>query len=161
MNRVGEEVYFYDMHDGKMLYILTQHSLYSRKHYPYLLCRCKRGAAVSDPDHVCKFLTQEEYVCSYFRSKRRWTTKKATLPTDKTYDLDDHKAWVDETNDGVSHFGIHPDHLRIDNIRFDVFHLRSAITKRLMSCLREFILKQSCDMMDRFYKEALAKFWGE
>ena len=31
MKRVGEETYFYDMHDGKMLYILTQHSLYSRK----------------------------------------------------------------------------------------------------------------------------------
>ena len=161
MNGVGEEVNFYDMHDGKMLYILTQHSLYSRKHYPYLLCRCKRGAAVSDPDHVCKFLTQEEYVCAYLRSGRRWKTKKDKLETDERYDLVDHKAWVDEDNEGVSHFGIHPDHLRIDNIRFDVFHLRGAITKRLMSCLREFILKQSCDLMDRFYKEVLAKFWGD
>ena len=54
VNRVGEEVYLYDMHDGKMLYILTQNSLYIRKHHPYLLCRCKRSAAVSDPYHVNK-----------------------------------------------------------------------------------------------------------
>ena len=34
-------VSFYDMHDGKMLYLLTQHSLYSRKFHPFLLCDCK------------------------------------------------------------------------------------------------------------------------
>ena len=31
----------------------------------------------------------------------------------------------------------------------------------LLSYLREFILKQSCDFMDRFYKEVLKEFWGE
>ena len=56
---------------------------------------------------------------------------------------------------------MNPNHLRIDHICFDVFHLRSAITKRLMSCLREFILKQSCDLMDRFYNEVLNKFWED
>ena len=35
-------VTLYDLHDAKMLYILTQHSLYNRKHHPYILCKCKK-----------------------------------------------------------------------------------------------------------------------
>ena len=34
---------FYELHDGKMLYLLTQHSLYNRKYHPFLLCTCGRG----------------------------------------------------------------------------------------------------------------------
>ena len=86
MKRVGEETYFYDTHDGKMIYILTQHSLYIRKHYPELLCKCKRGTAVKDPDHVCKFITHEEYICADARSLRRWTKIMDSLRTDKIYD---------------------------------------------------------------------------
>ena len=39
----GINIECYYIHDGKMLYMLTQHSLYSRKHQPYILCTCKRG----------------------------------------------------------------------------------------------------------------------
>ena len=28
---------YYDLHDGKMLYLLTRHSLYNRNHHPFLL----------------------------------------------------------------------------------------------------------------------------
>jgi hypothetical protein len=52
----------YDVHDGKMLYLLTYHSLYNRCHYPFLLCKCKRGAGVVDEKHKCEMLTQEEQV---------------------------------------------------------------------------------------------------
>jgi len=38
----------YEMHDGKMIYQLTQYSLYSQKHHPILLCKCKRGEGVQD-----------------------------------------------------------------------------------------------------------------
>lgn len=31
-----------DMLDGKMLYLLSQQSLYNRKYSPYLLCQCQR-----------------------------------------------------------------------------------------------------------------------
>ena len=34
---------YYDMHDGKMLYLLTQHSQWNRTFHPFLLCSCKRG----------------------------------------------------------------------------------------------------------------------
>ena len=65
MKSAFDDIYFYDMHDRKMLYILTQHSLYSRCHHPYILCKCKRGKAVRDPDHVCTLITHEEYVLAY------------------------------------------------------------------------------------------------
>ena len=35
---------FYQLHDGKMLYLLTQHSLFNRKNYPFLSYACQRGA---------------------------------------------------------------------------------------------------------------------
>ena len=57
---------------------------------------------------------------------------------------------------GIFHFGINPYHLRRDNIRIDFFHLRSENTKCLMSCLINFILKQSCNMMDRFNNKILS-----
>ena len=37
------KIYCYEIHDGKMLYLLTQHSLYSRLYSPYVLCSCTRG----------------------------------------------------------------------------------------------------------------------
>ena len=47
--------------------------------------------------------------------------KKDSVKTDKRYDLYDHRAWVDEKNEVVSHFGIDPNHLKIDRLRFDDF----------------------------------------
>ena len=78
----GTRVY-YDMHDGKMLYILTQHSLYNRKHYPYILCTCMRGEAVRDPNHVCKLISHDEHLRLWDRSKRRWTEKRNNLKGEK------------------------------------------------------------------------------
>ena len=34
-------VCMYDMHNGKMMYILTGHGLWNRTHKPFLLCKCK------------------------------------------------------------------------------------------------------------------------
>eukprot|EP00978_Attheya_sp_CCMP212_P033372 scaffold134379_cov33-Attheya_sp.AAC.1 len=50
----------------------------------------------------------------------------------KEYTVTAHMKWVDQDNLGVSHFGIHPENLRQENICFDIFHLRSSITRRLM-----------------------------
>ena len=151
---------YYDMHDGKMLYILTQHSLYNRKHHPFILCTCKRGDAVRDLNYVCKLIPHEQHVKLWDRSKRRWQYKRTNLNANEKYDAKDHNDWIDEKNSGISHFGIHPDYLRNDHIRFDVFHMTCAITKRLMCCLREFILKQSCDIMDMFNSNIIGSFWG-
>ena len=58
--------------------------------------------------------------------------------------------WIDENNFGISHFGTHPDKLRRDRIRLDLFHLSCAITRRLMEYLRKFIIKQSQEMKENF-----------
>jgi len=37
---------FYKCDDAKFLYVLTQHSQWTRIHYPFLHCSCKRGIGV-------------------------------------------------------------------------------------------------------------------
>eukprot|EP00978_Attheya_sp_CCMP212_P033865 scaffold138900_cov52-Attheya_sp.AAC.5 len=55
----------YEMHDGKMLYLLTQHALFKcTQHHPFLLCKC-RSDGVTNLDHVCELLTHEEQHVSY------------------------------------------------------------------------------------------------
>ena len=51
---------FYDMHDGKRLYLMTQNSLWSRKNYPFLLCKCNRGNGVVDENHVCQIIDHDD-----------------------------------------------------------------------------------------------------
>ena len=63
-------------------------------------------------------------------------------------------------NPEISDFGNNPLHLGNDNIRFDVFYLTSAITRRLASSLWVFILKQSFEIIDKFNCEVLEKMLG-
>ena len=111
---------FFEMHDAKMLYILTQHSLYNRKYHPFLLCKCHRGDGVKDRQHVCEKLTNEEQMHHYDRSKRRWDRKLGGIVSGN-YAIKDHKDWCDKENVGVTHFGVDPKQLPNDHIRFDVF----------------------------------------
>ena len=64
---LGRDVHLYDLHDGNMLYLLTQHSLFTRKYNPFLLCTCGHGEGVVDPDHECVILDHEEQVHYYER----------------------------------------------------------------------------------------------
>ena len=41
------------------------------------------------------------------------------------------------------HYGLDPNKLNQDNVRFDIFHLGCAITQKLMAYRRKFILEQS------------------
>ena len=41
--KYGCNLQCYDIHDGKMLYLLTQHSAWNRRHHPFILCKCKKG----------------------------------------------------------------------------------------------------------------------
>ena len=51
---------FLELHDAKFIYALTQHSLYSRKYYPFLLCRCGRGDTYSNKQ--CNFISNKYYM---------------------------------------------------------------------------------------------------
>ena len=50
---------FLELHDAKFVYALTQHSLYSRKYYPFLLCRCGRGDTYSN--NQCNIISDDDY----------------------------------------------------------------------------------------------------
>ena len=84
---------------------------------------------------MCEVLSHTQQKDRWDRSKRRWEDKRNRLKQGEVYDYFKHKDWVDVSNVGVSHFGLHPDLLPRDSLRFDVFHLRCAITRRLMSNL--------------------------
>ena len=153
------------MHDGKMIYALTQHSAWSRKNHPFLLCACKRGEGVKNQNHTCAIISHSEQVRLFDRSIRRWERQKDVITYTKKkvvvrYTKEKHLDWCDLENKGITHYGFHPDRLPRDNIRFDIFHLRSAITKLLMEYLRRFIQKQSHKMIQKFSKLMLS-FWGD
>ena len=53
------EICLYSLHDGKMLYLLTQHSLFNRKFKPFLLCSCKRGECYKI-NHKCTMISKAD-----------------------------------------------------------------------------------------------------
>ena len=55
---------------------------------------------------------------------------------------------------------IHPEYLNRENIRFDIFHLRCALTRRLMSHLREYLLRTTPDLINEF-STILGSFFSE
>ena len=63
-------------------------------------------------------------------------------------------------NNGISHFGIHPEYFNPESVRFDVFHLRCAITRRLMVHVRKFMLKASPGLYSEF-STVLESFWTD
>ena len=68
-----------------------------------------------------------------------------------------HSDWVAEKNKGYSHFGVHPELLPRNGLRFDTFHLKCAITRKLMTFLHEFILNQNESLIEEFLKKILGK----
>ena len=151
--------HYYDLHDGKMLYLLTQHSQWNRKFHPFLLCTCVRGDAFRT-NHECIEVEHDEQLQLHSRSKRRWDTKVLSMGVDK-YTFSVHADWVAEKNKGCSHFGVHPELLPRNGLRFDTFHLKCAITRKLMTFLREFILNQSESIIKDFSKQVLRTIWND
>ena len=154
--------WYYDIHDGKMLYLLTQHSQWSRKFHPFLLCKCKRGEGVRNTAHNCQLLSHQEQVQMWDRSLRRWKNKKELEENGGSlYTPALHGDWVDKNNLGVSHLGLHPNLLPRDHIRMDVFHLKCSVTRKLMSYLRNIILDCSSTVREQFEKTVLRSIWKD
>ena len=70
--------------------------------------------------------------------------------------------WVDIHNCGISHFGFSPSVLPRSSLRFDVFHLRSGVTRRLMTNLRNFLMGSTMEveLVEKF-SDVLSNFWSE
>ena len=150
---------FYDLHNGKMLYLLTQHCSWSRKHHPFILCKCKRGEGViNNNNHICNIITDEEQLTLYQKSEKRYLKKQ---DQSGNYSKKDHSDWVDKYNFGYTHFGIHPNHLPRSSHRFDIFHLKCSITRKLMSYLRVLLLNQDPEINDDNCSSVLSKFWNQ
>ena len=66
---------------------------------------------------------------------------------------------MDEHNEGISHFGLDPDFLPQDNIRFDVFHLCCAVTQHLINHLCKFMLCTEQELIESF-SQVLQSFWS-
>ena len=165
---MNERCQFFDLHDGKMLYLLTQHSLYSRLHQPFLLCGCRRGEGVKNPDHQCKLFSNDDQIKYYERSKKRYANKKKRLAMNETYGKAEHMDWIDRNNHGISHFGIHPKLLPRDELLFDTMHCRMSITRRLLNYTRDFlnramlntaVQKQFCDVLSQFWSDHNCLSW--
>ena len=65
--------------------------------------------------------------------------------------------WINENSSGISHFEIHPNELRYNNIRFDIFYICCAIARKIMEYLQNFILNQLCEIRVKF-SDLLPKF---
>ena len=142
-----------------MLYLLTQHSQWNRTFHPFLLCSCKRGD-IANSNHACTLLDHEEQCTRWNRSLRRWEKKRERI-NPSLYTKSHHLDWCDEKNLGVSHLGIHPKLLPRQNLRLDTFHLKCAITRKLMNYLRSFLLEQSEEVYNNFLCKVLKNFWNE
>ena len=153
----GVRIYIYEVHDGKMIYNLTEHSMWNRKYYPFLLCGCLNGNGVVNPDHVCTFLTDKEIAMYFAKSLVKFQEAKTE---DRTYNEKRHRDYCDKHLKGITHFGFDPYELLRSNCRFDVFHLRAQMTRKLLDHLRKFIRKYSSAIQCRF-SQMLLPIWGE
>ena len=62
---------FKEVHDEKMMYLLTQHLLVNRKYNQFLLCSCNWGAGVIDSEHECEIITHDDQIKLWEQSLRR------------------------------------------------------------------------------------------
>ena len=130
-----------------MLYLLTQHSTFTRKHHPFLLCKCRRGECFRNKNHKCNMLSTKEYKKLYDKSKKIYGITCVGVK--------EHKDWCDEYN-----FGLSPDIFPLEYISIDVFHCRCAVTRRIQHHLRMFMIKQE-PMIKVEFTKLLMSFWSE
>ena len=65
-----------------------------------------------------------------------------------SHDEKKHCDWADSENWGVTHFGVKPDELPLDSIRFDCFHLPCAIMRKVMTAVRDSVNSMSTEFTD-------------
>ena len=76
------------------------------------------------------------------------------------YNDSKHREWCDEHNIGITHFGVNPDKLQIELLRYDEFHLRSAMTRKLLSYFRDVIDVYDYETLQNFFSY-FDNLWGK
>ena len=129
---------FLHIHDAKILYALTQHSLYPRKGFLFLQCLCNK---YRDINSKCRMITNNEYSKSYRRSethlskslKKQRITDLLSLEDYDFFDfIEEHRQWCDSKNFRITHFGIHYELFDIKTIRNDILHLKLSTTRKII-----------------------------
>jgi hypothetical protein len=128
---------FYDLGDGKNVYMMTGHSQWNSTHHPFVSCKCKRGEGVKE-GFFCKKWLDEEYVEHVKKSGDRWDIKEnISNARGSEYNKSAHMSWNDERNYGVSNFGSLPEKYQLSNLRLDVFHIRGNVVKIFLSYIQK------------------------
>ena len=86
----NNKIYMYDLHDGKLLNLLTQHSMWNRRNHPFILCKCKRNNSFI---HYCNMWNDKQYEEKWDLSKRKW---EVMAPLPQEWNMNKHKKWSDE-----------------------------------------------------------------
>ena len=151
------KVYFYKMHDCKMICNLTQNLLWGGKSHPYLLCSSQWGDRVLNPNYKCKFLSDEKQQHLFEKSVQKFAEK---LNENSLYDKDIHHIHADKNLKGCTHFEFNPKELKRNSIWFETFHLSAVMTVKFADYLRQLILKKNTDVQCEF-NNLILTFWSE
>ena len=57
-------------HDEKCIYVLIGHGNWNQLKKPFLLCKCSKGEAARDINHVCRFITDDEQELLYDKAEK-------------------------------------------------------------------------------------------
>jgi len=138
---------------------LTQHSFWSRRNHPFILCKCKWGQAVANyGTHRYRIIKDIDQVKYYDRSKMKF---EELYGNDYTkFNTNKHREWADESNYGITHFGIHPNDLLNSHIGFDALHCRLSVGRGILSFIRKYLEGSGYILKEKFC-EILCKRIGE
>ena len=158
------QIEFQVINNGKMIYALSQHSLYSRKCHPYCICKCKRGKV-----QECRKLNKNEYEKLYRNSlkyyihvlSKKYKVKEHNELDVKTFTtlMKEHRDWCNNKNYGVNHFGLEPKLLNLLKTRYNILHLKLAVTEKIIAFIRFYLGKFSYHIKEGFIK-ILLSVWG-
>ena len=91
----GINLCLFDVHDGKMICNIMQHSKWNRKHHPFILCKYKRGDAVKNlENHTCQIITDEDQLKYYNKSATKF--EQCYSNTHSRDNLKKHCDWADK-----------------------------------------------------------------
>ena len=103
-------------------------------------------------------MTNDDCKNSWNQLLRRWNDKRAhdallQPPPHEEHDFSANMDWINRLNDGISHFGLHPNDFSIKLIHYDAFHIFNEQS--------EFMMKQSVEIMEAFSDDVLSKMWPD
>ena len=130
---------YYQCYNVKCMYVLTGHGNQNRLKKLFLLCKCHKGKAARDINHLCTFILDNKQELLYDKAKNQWKKHQEN----PNYTEAEHCKWMAHNNDGVSNFGLHPSLLPRSSIRPNVFYLGCSIGIILITYLRSFAVRQS------------------